>query len=331
VGRDGALSAQVWGHDVWAFGDTFMTVANVDGFNFVSNTLGISATQVVDGGLTLADRLDDAGAPEGLFRPTSDELAYDIAHQQLPDGGCGETPCGGRWATWPGAIVFDPSDAGTALAFYGLVTAAPGDFNFQGVGQAVAIWSDFDELPVRSPLNVCPGQPMALFCQDEPGFGSAAALVDGQVYAFGCVQNGFSYPCQLGRVPFGQVQVKTGWQYWNGSTWSAQLSDAASVFDGASIMNVFFDPYLSQWMAIYAQTLSNQVVYRTAPDLTGRWSDEGNLFVADRKDAGGTTYDAVVHPELAEDNGRIQYVTFSRPNGVGIFNSEFALVRVTFQ
>jgi hypothetical protein len=330
VGRDGAVTGEVWGHEVWVFGDTFMTVANDEGFNFVSNTFSISANAVIDGGLALADRLDDAGAPESLFQPTPTELAFDLAHQMDPDGGCQQTPCGGRWATWPGALVFDPSDGGTALAFHGLVTAAPGDFNFQGVGQAVAVWSNFEALPTRTALNLCPGEPMALFCENEPPFGSTATEINGLIYTYGCEQSGFDFPCQLGRVAFADAQVKSAWQFWSGSGWSSKISDAATLFNGASIMNVYFNAHLGQWMVIYAQTLSNQIVFRTAPQIMGPWSGEGDLFVADRSDAGGTTYDALVHPELSEDDGRVQYVTFSRPTA-GWFNSEFELVRVTFE
>jgi hypothetical protein len=330
LGRDGAVSGQAWGQDVWVFGDTFMSVPNDQGFNFVSNTFALSDLRVADGALALRDRLDDAGAPESLIALTPDELAFNLAHLSGPDGGCAAQPCGGRRGAWPGAVLFDPADGGTALAFYGLLSAAPGDFNFQVVGQAIAVWTDFGGWPARPALDVCPGEPLALFCQGEPGFGSAAVEVAGTLYAFGCTQDGFSYPCELGRVPFGQALVRSAWQFWDGHHWTASLAHAAKVFDGAPILSVAFNPHLQRWLALYSAPLSNQVVYRTAEDLSGPWSDEGNLFVSDRSDAGGTTYDALLHPELSEDQGRTEYVTYSRPTA-GWFNSEFVLYRVTFE
>ncbi len=95
-------------------------------------------------------------------------------------------------------------------------------------------------------------------------------------------------------------------------------------------MGVFFDAHVGQWMAVYAHTLSKSVVFRTAPALTGPWSGEGMLFEADRKDAGGTTYDALPHPELSEGDGQTLTVTFSRSDG-SAFGSELALVHVVFQ
>jgi hypothetical protein len=68
-------------------------------------------------------------------------------------------------------------------------------------------------------------------------------------------------------------------------------------------------------------------VARTAPDLTGPWSDEATLYTAPEEHA---PYDAVHHAEYEEDGGRVQYVTYSRPTS-GWFGSEFALVRVVLQ
>ena len=78
-------------------------------------------------------------------------------------------------------------------------------------------------------------------------------------------------------------------------------------------------------MVVYGGSGSNDVMMRTAPSLTGPWSEEERLFTAQR--ASGSTYDANVHPELAESDGLVQYVTFSRDK-VGGSGSELAVVLV---
>jgi hypothetical protein len=331
TGRDGGETVLAWGHEVWIFGDTFLTVKNVDGTSFVSNTFATSPSTVPEGGIPLADRLDEAGAPDELLRPTAAEEAYDVAHRMLPDGGCEASPCGGRFATWPSAAVFAPDAGGSALVFYSIVSAAPGAFNFQGIGAGVATWSSFASLPSRPAPALCDGgPPTALFCASDPGYGEGAALVDGSVYTFACTKNGLAFNCQLGRVPYAQATARSAWQFWTGSAWSSDMGSSVTLFNGAPILSFFFDPFIGQWMTVYSEPLSNQVVFRTAPALTGPWSQEGNLFVATYQDGnGGTAYDAVVHPELAEQGGKVQYVTYSRPNGTE-FGDEFALVRVTF-
>ena len=76
-------------------------------------------------------------------------------------------------------------------------------------------------------------------------------------------------------------------------------------------------------MAVYSRPFSHRIVARTAPELTGPWSAQTVLYTVD----GDAPYDAVNHPEYAEDDGRVQYVTYSRPT-TGWFGSEFALIRV---
>jgi len=70
---------------------------------------------------------------------------------------------------------------------------------------------------------------------------------------------------------------------------------------------------------------------RTAPALVGPWSDALHLFSADRKGMGGTSYDAAPHAEYAENGGQVLFISYSRPNGNGVFGSEFALERLTLE
>jgi hypothetical protein len=94
---------------------------------------------------------------------------------------------------------------------------------------------------------------------------------------------------------------------------------------------VQFNTYLGQWTAIYSSPLSNDVMLRTAPAQAGPWSDELHLFTADREGQGGTSYDAAPHPEFSDSGGQVLYLSYSRPNGNGLFGAEFALERVTLE
>ncbi len=103
------------------------------------------------------------------------------------------------------------------------------------------------------------------------------------------------------------------------------------MLDAASILSVQYNSYLGRWTAIYSAPLSNDVLVRTAPEFVGPWSDSTRLFTADRRGLGGISYDAQVHAELAEGNGQVLYVSYSRPNGNGPFGSELVLVRVSLE
>jgi hypothetical protein len=325
IGRDGGGSALLWGLSVWTFGDTVSSVADAQGQTWHNNSFAFSANLAAAQGITLSDRTDAAGAPTYFVAPTTDEAAFFAAHQGSP---CQEQPCGARYAAWPGTPLFD-AKRNRALLPYGLVWAAPGDFNFHGVGASFAVWNEFASAPERP--TVAPGQahPTLLFTEDEPGFGTAAAIEGDELFAFGCVQDGLTFHCLLGEVALDAVFERSAWRFWDGAQWSTSLSSAKPVFDASSIVSVQFNAYLGQWTAIYSAVLSNDIMLRTAPALVGPWSDALRLFTADRRRQGGTSYDAASHAEFAEGGGQVLYVSYSRPNGNGWFGSELALERVT--
>ena len=174
-GRDGAVSALLWGRSVWDFGDTVLDVNDVNGENWHHNSFAYTSDLDARDGLTgFEQRTDDAGAPVYFLAPTDDEWAFNHAH--LGDS-CAEPPCGARWAVWPGTMVFDEA-RDRALIFYSLIYAEPGDFNFHGVGNSVAVWSAFDALPARPVVAPDAGHPTLLFGEDDPPWGTGATVVD---------------------------------------------------------------------------------------------------------------------------------------------------------
>src|SRR5207244_2020692 len=112
--------------------------------------------------------------------------------------------------------------------------------------------------------------------------------------------------------------------YWDGAAWSGGIGNARHVFSGGLGMTVF--RLGGEWVAVYTGSLSNDIEARTAPALTGPWSDEVRLFRAERDE--GWTYDSYVHPELTPADGKALYVTYTRSNHQGWFGSETVLVRV---
>jgi len=324
IGRDGGRSGLLWGLSVWLFGDTFSSVPDAEGQTLHGNSFAFTSVLSADGGIALTERTDASGAPSYLLAPTDDEAAFIAEHQGNP---CAEQPCGARYAAWPGAPLFDAA-RNRALIPYGLVWAAPGDFNFYSVGQSFAVWTDFSSLPERPVVAPGAAFPTLLFSQDEPGFGSAVAIDDDTLYAFACVQDSVTFHCLVGQVDLASVLDRSAWRYWDGAEWSSSLASARPVFDASSIVSVQFNTYLGVWTAVYSAPLSNDVKLRTAPAPVGPWSDELHLFTADRNGMGGTSYDAAPHLEFAENGGQVLYVTYSRPNGNGPFGDEFALERV---
>lgn len=329
VGRDGAYSAAFQGHSVWLYGDTFLANPNAQGFNLISDSWSFTTDLNAQDGITgLQEQLDSAGAPRMILPQTPAEQAFNAAHS----GANCQQPCGARWALWPASIVVNPA-SDQALIFYMVVSAQPGSFNFQAVGNSVATWQNLQTQPQRPTLNppIVPDHPDLLFAQNEPSFGTASLVSQGTLYVYGCgtPSDGLDKGCRLARVRPSNVQSRSAWSFYAGNgSWSTQVSDAVSVFTGSSIASVSWNAYLQQYVAVYSQPFSQNVVLRTAPNPEGPWSGEVTAFVA-LTPANGNTYDAHAHSEYDANGGQTIYMSYSRSTGT--FSSEVRLVAVQLQ
>ncbi|MCA9687519.1 MAG: DUF4185 domain-containing protein, partial [Myxococcales bacterium] len=231
------------------------------------------------------------------------------AHRDQGDGSCDQQPCGARWAVWPGEPVWD-EEGERALIFYSLIYAEPGDFNFESVGSSIAVWTDPDGLPERPVIDAGAEHPDLLWAAGEPGWGLGTQVVDGMLYTFACDGgDGVGHDCRLARVEPARIHELAAWRYWDGKGWGSDAGDAEVLFPGAPIMSVAYNDHLGAWLAVYSTPFSSEIVGRTAPALTGPWSREGLLY-----DAGeDTPYDAVAHVEYEAEDGRVQYLSYSRP------------------
>ena len=327
LGRDGAYSALFQGYSVWVYGDTFLANPNADGRGLISDswsfTTDLSAPDGISG---FQERLDSAGAPSMILAETPAEYAFNQAHNGNP---CQVQPCGARWALWPAAIVTDP-DSNQAFVFYGVISALPGSFNFQGMGSSVAVWQDFSQQPQRPTFNppIVADHPDLMFTGNEPAFGSAAFINQGTLYIYGCgiPSNSSDKGCRLAKVDPASVLNRGAWTFYGGNgKWSSQVSDAVSVIPDANILSISWNDYLQQYVAVYSQLFSQNVNLRTAPNPEGPWSREVTAFEAMRP-VSGNTYDAHAHSEYDLNGGQTIFVSYSRATGE--FTSEMRVVEV---
>jgi hypothetical protein len=325
--RDCGYSANFQGRSIWIFGDTFLTIDNAEGQRLLCNSW--SSTYDIDAGDGIAgfsERMDEVGAPVAFFPMTAEELAFNALHT---GESCAEEPCGARWAIWPGTIVADPG-MGWAYIFYHKIYSEPGLLNFFHVGHSIAVWKDFEAQPERPLFGHSDKYPSLFFTEGKEGFGSAAFLQANTLYIYGCEldRESLTKPCRLARVPIASILDKSAWTFYSGSgNWSSNLNESEIVFNGNEMMSVFYSSYVSAYIAVYSKPMSHQVMLRASNSPEGPWSSPVEVFVA--KDSAtelGWIYDALAHPELSQDNGRIIYITYSR--NTAAFDSELRLVTV---
>jgi hypothetical protein len=323
LGRDGGSSALFQGYSVWLYGDTFLAKANAEDQTLISDSWSFTTDLNAQDGINgFQDKLDSSGAPTMILPLTPAEEAFNQAHNS---NNCQAQPCGARWALWPSSIVVDPASK-SALIFYMLVSAQPGNFNFQTIGTSVATWQNFQQQPQRPTLNppVVPGHPDLLFTQNEPEFGSASFISNGMLYAYGCSYNN---GCQLGKVPPSSAQDRSAWTFYAGNgNWSSQIGNAVTVFNDANILSVSWNAFLQRYLAVYSPPFSQNVVMRTSTSPEGPWSSEVVAFVA-QQPTSGNVYDAIAHTEYDANGGQTIYVSYSRSTPAP-FTSEVRLVAV---
>jgi hypothetical protein len=211
-----------------------------------------------------------------------------------------------------------------------VVSAQPGNFNFQTIGTSVATWQNLQQPPQRPTLNppIVADHPDLIFTQNEPEFGSASFISNGTLYAYGCDYNS---GCQLGKVAPASAQDRSAWTFYAGNgNWSAQINDAVSVFNDASILSISWNNYLQSYLAVYSPPFSQNVVMRTSPNPEGPWSNEIVAFVALPPADGSNVYDALAHAEYDSNGGQTIYVSYTRATPTP-FSSEARLVMVQLQ
>jgi hypothetical protein len=328
-GRDGGYSGLAFGRSVWVYGDTILGTADSEGSTWHNNSFQWTEDlDASDGLAAFGTNEDAAGAPKEFLPQTVEEHAYNDAHRGDP---CKETPCGARWALWPGALIWD-AERSRAIAFYSKLHAEPGDFNFYGVGSSLAVWYRFEDPPARPQLRPGADDPTLLFGPDEPGFGSAALVVEQWLYAYACQLDGFSKPCRLARAPLDRVTERSAWEFFTGGgEWSGEVARAEPVFEGNDILSIAYNSHLERYLAVYDQPMDHRVMLRTAPAPEGPWSAPLEAFIAQTPegDPDGWIYDGQAHPEIEQDSGRIQYISYSR--GTGFLQSEVRLVRIDLE
>lgn len=323
LGRDGAQSGLFGGASIWTFGDTVLSVPGHDGDSWADNTMSWTTDLDASDGIVLPkDHLDGTGAPTEFLPFTPEEARFNRLHDPRH---CQQQPCGAELALWAGPVVSDPQ-RNRVLHFYMKLYRVAGEPGWTTIGTGIAVWAPGH--PVVRPIE-SPGSPdpTLMFLGDEVGFTNGSLVLGQTLYSYGCYPGFFVQYCQLGRVPLADALDRSRWTFYaGGGTWSAQAADAVTVFEGGAANEVSFVPYLGEFLNVYSAPLSDDVMYRVSSTPWGPWSDQALLFTG--VNGQGVDYAALSHPEYAEADGSVQYVTYVRITG--LFRSEVRLVRAVF-
>jgi hypothetical protein len=159
-----------------------------------------------------------------------------------------------------------------------------------------------------------------LWTADRPSYGSAAALVDDEVYVLGGLAARFlAADVYLARVPAAQLAEPSAYEYWQGGgNFGSDPDSALPLVAGGTAPSLAFDVHHQRWLMAYAEPLANEVKVRTGLGVTGPWSKPYVLGLCDLPTSDPSSFctDITLVPELVTDGGiaLTQVVaTFARP------------------
>jgi len=153
----------------------------------------------------------------------------------------------------------------------------------------------------------------------DPRFASAILRDEDWIYCFGVIQDKNKIQqCYIARVLTGQIEDYSAFQYLVSPApgWGNDVKDAIPIFaEMPNELSVSYNSYLNCYLAVHSVNLSGITVGRTAPTPWGPWSEPVQLWRVSTKHEIPRPYPKMIyagkeHSELAEQNGRVIYITY---------------------
>lgn len=295
-GADAAYSIPLPdGRDVWIFGDTLygpQRVVNGHDPRQVHNSLGISTCHDGVWKLNYIIRHNTAGQAESFFSPANPQHWY-----WALDGFYAR---GQLWVT--------------LLCIRHAPSTQPWAMGFETCGSDLAQISHLDRDPQQWQVKVHP-----LVSDGVKAYPSATAVVhDGYAYLFASYEHG-ARPLLATRVPLsGLDDPAKHLEYLAADgSWKAGFDPAKAkeiMAHGATELTIRYHPELHEWLAVMfaPEGFSDKVITRTAPSLTGPWSEGSTIYHVPEMQPGPARdpsvfcYAGKEHPEL-ETGGKLVF------------------------
>jgi len=233
------------------------------------------------------------------------------------------------WALWPGAVI-DTGDDSLLMLFQRIKRTGGSGF---GVGSGTARIAPRETVARRDDGDLF-SRPLGS-TDGELLYGTGGVTVRRRDRVLLRVRaRGSHRPLPPGAVPRAQADQRDAFEFYDGSTWGSEISDAAVVIEGVgAAISVHYNAHLGGYLAVSSPAFSNDVSLRVTGHIEGPWPRSGVIVPADEVgilSAGeGNNYLAQEHVALSSGDGRDVVISYSHP--LGSFRGEVRLSRITFE
>lgn len=151
----------------------------------------------------------------------------------------------------------------------------------------------------------------------RPVFGSAVLARGDKLYVFGYQDRGFRKFGKLARVRQESVSNSRAYEFFSGTpespAWSADpglASDIQGLTDFPTELSVSYNMFLGGFLGAHSQNLGEKARLSLASSPWGPYRVIGDIDTRHQPFAKAFCYAGKEHPEMAEEHGRIVYLTY---------------------
>ena len=152
---------------------------------------------------------------------------------------------------------------------------------------------------------------------EQPGFGVFTEKLNGYLYLWGSQKSGM----HLARVRIDDLEDSRAYEYLVEAPspaepgckpkWSDEFAPTAPLFGNVpNEMSASYNPYLGKFLALHTYSVENKLVMRTAPEISGPWSEPELVCEFTKPKPDTFFYAGKEHPEFARQGGKVIYVTY---------------------
>lgn len=191
-------------------------------------------------------------------------------------------------------------------------------FVLDGMGVARATGPDYEFERLRAPDGS-----YEWWKGDQPGFGVWVQRHGEYLYLWGSIQpeSKSAGDMYLARVRPEDIEDLAAYEYLVEAPteaapdveprWSSTFTPTACLFsDVPNEMSSSWNAYLGRFISLTTFQRDNILVIRTAPELTGPWSQPQVVFRPERTRPDSLYNAGKEHPEFAREGGKVTYMTF---------------------
>lgn len=306
-GVDGGYSLPLGAQTLWLFGDVFLQHPTAPDRHYVGGVSNCALLVPRGRGMEPLRRYTFLTDPKsGLARPVIPDAAGEGAGTRL----------------WPAGGWYDAAHR-RAYLYYSIVRTTGGggpfDFRVEGMGLACA---DASRPAALQFTRLKTGRGSALWW---PGGGTApifgaAVITDAPgdyLYIVGVQERGGRKFGKMARVLKRRIADLDAYEYFAGSMpaprWSQSLAEAADIeglTDFPNELSIAYNPYLGGYLAVHSVLISPRARLSLASQPWGPYRPIAEIGTPHLAFADAFCYAGKAHPELAEQKGKILYITY---------------------